>query len=85
MTTRKEVEAWCERNDVTLTVEQWSSGAHVHADIDADHKIFRAHGIHNIGLHDGDARVNWAKIYNDLMAADLGDCTDPECEYCNEV
>lgn len=82
MHTRKEVEAYCETNGIELSVEQWSSCTHVHANIDAPHKVFRAHDLHNLGLWDDVRSPNWKLIGKELLAADLGDCTDAECEYC---
>ena len=74
MKTRAEVEAYCENNEIELSVELWSSGTHVHANIDADHKIFRAHGLHNLALWEDDKSPRWDATGRELLAADFGDC-----------
>ncbi len=84
METRKQVEAWCEREGVSLSIELWSGSIrHVHANIDKPYTKFRAHDLHNLSLWDGEAAPNWKLIGAELLEADIGPCVDADCECCN--
>jgi hypothetical protein len=82
MQTLKEVEKFCEDNEIELSVERGAFTTHVHVNIDAPGKVFRAHELHNLGLWDDSKKPNWSSIGKELLAADFGDCTDANCEYC---
>lgn len=85
MQTKNEVSKWCVERQIELSIEKWRGGTnHVHANIDAPHKIFSNHGTHNLGLWDGVEKPNWREIGEELLASGFADCTDPQCEYCNE-
>ncbi|HEY1878447.1 MAG TPA: hypothetical protein VGG68_00795 [Caulobacteraceae bacterium] len=85
---RAKVEAWCAEQGIALTIERPvpSLGApwHVHADIEAPRSVFRAHGLHNLAVWIDDAAPNWKAIQAELRRADIGPCTDPDCDHCNQ-
>jgi hypothetical protein len=87
--TRQDVARWCSEREIELLVENVGGEVHVHANIDADHMIFRAHGLHNLGLGNygrgsgGPLKPNWTVIMRELLNADFGPCEDADCEWCN--
>lgn len=84
--TKANVLAWGEANGVEISYEPanvMSPIHHVHADIVADDTIFRAHGLHTLGLWDDEKAPNWKAIGRELIEADLGQCHIDGCLYCN--
>lgn len=57
---------------------------HVHADIEAPRTVFRAHGLHNLGLWDDVAAPDWREIGKELAEANIGPCDIKDCDYCGE-
>jgi hypothetical protein len=84
MKTKRDVQVWCDAHGVELSVERGPTWSHVHADIAAPRTIFRAHDLHNLGLWDDEASPNWREIGRELLRADIGPCTKPDCEACAE-
>lgn len=84
MKTLKEVQEWCDTNGVELVIERSVKEKinHVHVNIDRVPQVFRTHDLHNLGLWDSTEKPNWKIIGQELLDANLGPCTDPDCEWC---
>ena len=82
---RTAVKAYCEANGLELVEEldRRRGVHHVHVNIDRTPQVFRAHGLHNLGLWDDTSKPDWPAILGELHAANLGPCTEPDCEWCH--
>jgi hypothetical protein len=83
--TKRDVVAWCKEREIAISDERYRGRYHVHLDICADSKIFRALGVHSAAVWESDdQRPDWNLIGRELMGLDFGDCLDASCAYCHD-
>lgn len=83
MKTKREVLAWADENGVEIEVEtDIEFGTHVHAYCYSG-RAFKNEGLHNLSLWDSHA-PDWRLIGKTLIDAGVDDCTDPDCEWCDQ-